>query len=416
MAAESLAIDGGTPVRTAPFPERRPFGPEEEEQVLQALRSQNLFYPTGKKVYEFLERFRALYGVEHVVPSTSGTSAIHVALGAVDLDPGQEVIVTPISDMGSVAPILLCNCIPVFADVDPDTFNLDPHDVADKITDRTGAIIAVHCWGRPAEMDEICQIARERDIPVIEDCAQSHFVRYKGRLTGTIGQLGAFSFQQSKHMTCGDGGATIVNDEALARRADLYVDKGCDWTPDRKYRLQYAFLAPCYRMTELQGAVLLAQVSKLPRVVRKRTELGDLLTSLISGVPGVVPPPPSDDDHGHGYWAYPFRVDEAALGATCEEFKRALQAEGVGASTWIGKPLYMFRSLTEKITYGASHYPFQDRPDVAYGEGLCPRAEEACRQLAVIWFNEEWSEADIRDAARAIRKVAEGLRARKRET
>lgn len=412
MSTEPLAIAGGAPVRTEPMPERKPFGPEEETQVLEALRSQNLFHPTGQKVYQFLEQFAALYGVKHIVPSTSGTAAIHVALGAVDPEPGDEVIVTPISDMGSVAPIVMCNCIPVFADVDPNTFNLDPNDVADKITDRTRAIIVVHCWGRPAELDDILEIAAERNIRVIEDCAQSHHVHYKGRLTGTMGDFGAFSFQQSKHMTCGDGGATIVNDDSLAERAYLYVDKGCDWTKDRKYRLQYAFLAPCYRMTELQGAVLVAQLEKLPQVARRRMELGDMLTGLISDVPGVIPPPPSDGEHEHGYWAYAFRIDEAALGATHDEFKKAMEAEGVAASTWIGKPLYLFDSLAQKITYGKSHYPFDTRPDVEYGEGLCPNAEAALKQLAVIWFNEQWSDSDIQDAGRAIGKVALGLKAR----
>lgn len=407
--SDKLAIDGGTPVRTAALPARRTFGAEEEAQVLEALRAQNLFYATGTKVYEFVRKLADFYGVADVVPSTSGTAAIHVALGTIDPEPGSEVIVTPISDMGSVAPIILCNCIPVFADVDTETSCLDPNAVADAVTDRTRAIIVVHCWGRPAEMDDILAIARERGIAVIEDCAQSHGVRYKGRLTGTLGDMGTFSFQQSKIITCGDGGATICNDPALAERAHLYVDKGCDWTEDRKYRLQYHFVAPCYRMTELQGAVLCAQMDKLADVVSRRMALGDMLVGLISDIPGLIPSPPSDADHGHGYWHYPFRVDEEALGADRATFMKALQAEGVDCHTWIGRPLHMFRSLVEKITYGRSHYPFDSRPDVEYGEGLCPNAEALCRERVVVGPHEGWSEDDVRDVAKAIRKVAVGL-------
>ncbi len=355
MSDGTLAIDGGTPVRTEDLPERQAFGPEEEAQVLEALRSQNLFYATGTKVYEFVRKFAGLFGVTDVVPSTSGTAAIHVALGAIDPEPGSEVIVTPVSDMGSVAPIILCGCIPVFADVDPLTSNIDPDAIADAITDRTAAIIAVHCWGRPAEMDAIMQIANERNVRVIEDCAQSHYVRYKGRLTGTIGALGTFSFQQSKLITCGDGGATIVNDPALAQRAHVYVDKGCDWTEDCKYRLQYHFIAPCYRMSELQGAVLSAQVDRLPQRDGRRMEPGDALTGRIGDVPGITAGPPSDADHEHGYWHYPLYVDEEILGAERSAFIEALQTEGVNCHTWLRQPLHMFRSLTEKITYGSSH-------------------------------------------------------------
>ena len=408
MGAE-LAINGGTPVRAEGLPERRTYGAEEEVQVLEALRAQNLFSPTGTKVYDFVRKFARFYGVADVVPSTSGTAAIHVALGTINPEPGSEVIVTPVSDMGSVAPIILCNCIPVFADVDLETSCLDSNAVADAITERTRAIIVVHCWGRPAELDDILTIALERGIAVIEDCAQSHGVRYKGRLTGTMGDMGAFSFQQSKLITCGDGGATIVSDPALAERAHLYVDKGCDWTEDRKYRRQYHFVAPCYRMSELQGAVLSAQMDKLAGVVQRRMRLGDALTEQIAGVPGVTPGPPSDPDHGHGYWHYPLYVDPAVLGAERVDFMRALQAEGVVSHTWMGQPLYMYRSLAEKVTYGDSHYPFDARPDVEYGEGLCPNAENVCRTRVVIGLHEGWSENDVRDVATAIRKVAVGL-------
>jgi len=413
---QKLAIDGGKPVRTEPFPARTPFGDEEAGEVLDALRSQNLFYPTGKKVYEFVNAFSELYGVRHVVPSTSGTSAIHVAVGTVNPEPGDEIIVTPISDMGSVAPIVLCNAVPVFADVEIETFNIDPDEVADKITDRTKAIIAVHCLGRPVRLDEMLRIARERDILLIEDCSQSHMVRHKGRLTGTIGDFGTFSFQQSKHMTCGDGGLTIINCGGLAARAEIYVDKGCDWTEGRKYRKQYAFFAPCYRMTELQGAVLLAQVRKLESVVRRRQELGSMLSNTLQGIHGVRPAPPADAEFGHGYWSFPIRIVEEELGVGRDKFREAMAAEGVSGGAWLGKPLYEFDSMMNHVTFGKSGFPFV-RPGGGkppeYGPGLCPNAEKAMSQLFCIGLNENWTESDVEDAARAVKKVAALLPSRR---
>jgi dTDP-4-amino-4,6-dideoxygalactose transaminase len=410
-----LAVNGGAPVRGRPFPARKPYGLRDAQQVLEALNNQELFFPSATKVYEFERRFAELYGVRYAVTSTSGTSAIHVALGAINADPGDEVITTPISDMGTVAPIILNNLIPVFADVELGTFNLDPDDVERKVTPRTRALIVVHCWGQPANMDRLLAIARRHNLMVVEDCAQAHLTHYRGRLAGTIGDLGSFSLQSSKHLQCGDGGVTITDDESLGERATLYVDKGCDWTKDRRTRLRYAFIAPCYRMTELQGAVLLSQLERLPWIVQSRQQLGDMLTGLLQGTPGVYPPQRAEGVE-HSYWAFPIRVDEQALGISPEEFGRAVAAEGVPVGgAWIGKPLYMFEALAEQITYGSSHCPF-DCPrasgQVRYYEGMCPTAELALKQLRTLPLNENYSEDDVRDIAEAVRRVAHYYAAR----
>jgi len=418
MRAEKLAIKGGTPVRTKPFPRRQPFGLDDALEVIQALNQQDLFFATAKKVYEFQRKFAELYGVKHAVASTSGTSAIHVALGAINPEPGDEIITTPISDMGTVAPIVLQNCVPVFADLQLETFNLDPNSVADRITDRTRAIIVVHCWGQPADLDEIMKAARrrKRKIHIIEDCAQAHLTRYKGKLAGSIGDLGAFSLQASKHLNCGDGGVTITNDDKFGQRAHLFVDKGCDWTEDRKYRLRYAFFAPCYRMTELQGAVLCSQLRRLEWIVKQRQRLGDMLVAKLQGLKGIHPPK-RFKDREHSYWSFPLRIDEEKAGVSPDKFCEALRAEGVGiGGPWPGKPLYMFESMTEKITFGSSHCPFDhyaaDRK-IEYGEGLCPVAELAEKQLRSIGINEHYSEADIEDIARAVRKVAAAFKTKR---
>jgi len=416
MSDGKLAIDGGTPVRTRPMPRRKPFDISDALEVLDALNQQDLFFATGKKVYQFENRFAELYGVAHAVASASGTSAIHVALGAINPEPGDEVITTPISDMGTVAPIILQNCVPVFADLQLETFNLDPNSVADKITDRTKAIILVHCWGQPADLDEILEIARERNIYVIEDCSQAHLTHYKDRLVGTLGDLAAFSLQASKHLNCGDGGVTITNDEAFGERSHLFVDKGCDWTEDRKYRLRYAFFAPCYRMTELQGAVLCSQLNKLEWIVGQRQRLGDMLVEKLQGLPGVHPPV-RPKDREHSYWNFPIRIDEQKAGASPQKFAEAVSAEGIPmGGPWPGQPLYMFESMTEKITFGSSHCPFDhyaaDRK-IEYGEGLCPVAELAERQLKQVSIVESYDERDIEDIAAAVRKVARAHQGKK---
>jgi dTDP-4-amino-4,6-dideoxygalactose transaminase len=410
--ARELAVHGGEPVRREPIAARRPFGPEEERQVLEALRSQRLFVAEGTKVYAFLEKFKRLFKARAAVASTSGTAAIHVALGTIGLEPGNEVIVPPVTDMGSVAPIILSGAIPVFVDVEPETFNLDPKDLAAKITDRTRAVIAVHVWGRPCNLDAVRKCIRGRNIALIEDCAEAHYVRYKGKLVGTIGDFGCFSFQQSKHITCGDGGVTLVNRPECVQRAELFVDKGCDWTKDRVYRKTYAFIAPCYRMTELQGAVLITQTAKLPWVVRRRQKAGGWLARELQGIAGIRPPLPPDKEYGHGYWGFPLRVIEEELGASRDDFRKALEAEGIKTSVWIGKPLYLYDALAKWITFGASQWPFRGagRRAQPYRPGLCPNAEKAMSQLCnIVRIHEQTTRKELADVARAVKKVAKGL-------
>ena len=402
-----LAINGGTPVRAKLFPKRTPFDDREIELVTQAIRSQNLFQWSGTMVKDFEQRFAEMYGVKYAVTSTSGTAAIHLAVGTIDPNPGDEIITAPITDLGSVVPILQQNAIPIFADIDG-TYNMDPEDVERKITDRTKAIMVVHLFGNPANMDAFVDLSKRYRIPLIEDCSQAHVTTYKGKLLGTIGDIGCFSLQQSKHMTTGDGGVTITNNEAYYDRMRFFVDKGFQrkgWGPRA-----YLFLAPNYRMNELTAAVGLAQIEKVKEVVRKRHALGDRLTELLRDVDGVHPAPVTEDGM-HTYWMYPLRVTKT----TAEDFAKALTAEGVPAGAgYIGKPIYLCtEALTAKKTYGTSHCPFDcphtDR-QIEYTEGMCPITEEALTRMVTFSFNENYTEEDIADIAEAIRKVAEGLR------
>ena len=239
---EKLAIHGGPKVRTEPFPERAPFGEREEELLLQAVRSQTLFVKSGTFVKELEKEFAAFYGTQHAQASTSGTAAIHTAVGVVNPNPGDEIITAPITDPGSVMPILMQNAVPVFADVDPKTLNMTPESIEANITDRTRAIILVHLFGHPCDIDEVVKIAEKHNLILIEDCCQTHATKYKGRYAGTFGHMGCFSFQQSKHMTTGDGGMILTNDEETYIRLKLFSDKG--WDYQYMGERDHAFLAP----------------------------------------------------------------------------------------------------------------------------------------------------------------------------
>jgi len=409
---EELAINGGPRTRLKELPSRRDIGGEEMKELVDVIWSGNLNRVGGIKVSDFEKEFAKLYGVKHGVASTSGTASIHVALGAINPEPCSEIITGPISDIGSIVPILWQNCIPVFADIDPETYGLDPEDVERKITDRTVAVIAIHLFGQCCDMDPLVKICREHGLYLIEDASQAHLAEYKGRLAGTMGDLGCFSLQQSKQMTCGDGGITITNDDKLAERARLFADKA--WPRDQAGDRGYLFLAMNYRMTELQGAVALAQLRKVQNIVASRRRVGDTLTKLLSEVEGVNPPKTLPGSK-HSYWLYPMTINPEVIRVTPEEFAKAVSAEGIPAFTgYIKRPLYMFSILKEQATYGSSHCPF-DCPRynrrVQYSEGDCPNAEKVLREIITIPVNEFYTDEDINDIFKAISKVASYYRA-----
>jgi len=400
---DKLAINGGTKVRETPLPARTPFGDEEVKLVTEAVRSQNLFAWDGHFVRDFEKAFANLYGAKFAVAATSGTAAIHLAVGALDPEPGDEIITAPITDLGSVVPILLQNCIPVFADVD-ETYNMDPADVEAKITPRTRAIIAVHLFGNACRIDQMREIADRHGLMLIEDASQAHATRYKGRYLGTWGDIGAFSLQQSKHMTTGDGGMSITNDEKLHRRMRLFSDKGYlrKGLGPRAYR----FLAPCYRMNEETAAVGLPQVARVRARVERRMELGGLLSDLLGEIGGVRPAPVTPGSE-HSYWLYPLGLDEFDSKA----FAEALCAEGVPSMAgYIGRPIFMCaEACVAKKTYGASGFPFESpytERKIEYTEQMCPNVYRVLRRMTTVGLHENYKEADVRDIARAVEKVA----------
>src|SRR5262249_29470993 len=279
----------------------RDLGADELGLLRDVIESGTLNCTKGTQVKAFERAFAARYGVPHARAVTSGTAACHTAIAAIDPEPGDEIITTSITDMGAISPILYQQAIPVFADVDPVTLNVTRKTVAAGITGPTGAIIATHLFGGPCDVIGIRTIADACGIPVIEDCAQAYLATQAGRLVGTIGAIGAFSLQQGKHMTTGEGGILISSDSSYARRMMLFSDKAWgygDSNPD------HYFLALNYRMTDLQGAVARAQLEKLGGGVARRQRAATELTQYLDSVPGLTLPAPLRGAT-HVYWKYP---------------------------------------------------------------------------------------------------------------
>ncbi|MDG0811247.1 DegT/DnrJ/EryC1/StrS family aminotransferase [Cohnella rhizosphaerae] len=406
MVEQQLAIHGGPPVKTEPFGTGKRFGLEEAKELLEALEQDTLFYHAGRKVKQFLNDFNALYGIPYSVATSSGTAAIHVALGAAGVSVGDEVITSPITDQGTVIGILYQNAIPVFADLDPHTYCLDPRSVESRITPRTKAIVVVHLAGNPTDMDPIMAIAERHGLKVIEDCAQSYLAKYKGRYVGTIGHYGCFSTNDFKHISTGDGGIVTVNSGNASDYETVHA------FADKNYRrLGSAVsrdidgLAPNYRMTELQGAVGIAQLKKLPWICATRQRHGERITSGIRGLPGIAVPLVTEGAT-NTCWFYMLRLQVEALTCTREAFSQALLAEGIpNGAGYIRHAVYMSPLFQERSAYAGSHFPFE-LTDIAYGAGLCPVAEDILRTAVTLPIKEFYTDTDIDEIVAAIRKVS----------
>src|SRR5690349_4192302 len=313
----------------------RTLGEEEIELLSRAIRTGTLTSTKGAFVKELETRFARMLGVKHVYACSHGSAAVHTAICAVDPEPGDEIVTTSITDMGALTPILYQGAIPVFADVDPTTCNVTADSIERALSERTRAVIVTHLFGNPCDMTAIMRLCRPRGIAVIEDCAQAFGARHAGQLVGTIGDIGAFSLQQGKHITTGEGGLVVTNNADYARRMFLFINKAWgygDPQPD------HYFLALNYRMSELQGAVAVAQLPKLEGVANKRMAAASKLSDKLRGLPGIEVPwvhPASV----HTYWKYCLRVDDRVVPDGAVGLGKSLKAKGISSSPrYIQKP------------------------------------------------------------------------------
>lgn len=405
------AIAGGEPAKRTPFGREQRYGEEELQQLREALEQGSLFYAHGNKVRTLEQRFAQVNGVPYAVACSSGTAAIHAALIAVGVSPGDEVITSPITDMGSVVPILYQGAVPVFADLHPHSYILLPESVEARITPRTRAVLAVHLWGNACDLQALREICRKHNLWLIEDCAQALGCRYRGEPIGTLGDIGCFSLNEFKHISCGDGGVVITRNEHLARRARLATDKG--YSRERGVAQRNpTFLANNYRMTELQGAVALAQLEKLNHIIARRRQWCSALSERLRGLPGISLPQPTPECEP-SWWFYMWRVVPQSLGADANTFAEALRAEGLPtAAHYIGQCVYEYPIFTDHSAYERGTHAYCAR---AYGKGLCPFAEAILDTCVMLSVNEAYTDVDLEETTHAVRRVVQWFRS-KRET
>ncbi|MCJ7721921.1 DegT/DnrJ/EryC1/StrS family aminotransferase [Candidatus Bathyarchaeota archaeon] len=331
------------------------FGQEEEDAVKEVLNSGIL--ASGPKTKAFEKEYAEYIGVEHAVALTNGTVALDVALKALKIGSGDEVITSAFSFVASGNCILFQNAKPVFADIDPKTFNIDPSDVAEKITAKTKALIPIHMFGQPANMDALKEIAEDKGIVLVEDAAQAHGAEYNGQKAGSIGNMGCFSFYATKNMTAGEGGMITTNDPKLADNARLLINHG----QSRKYH--HDTLGYNYRMTEICAAIGSVQLRKLDGFNAKRIDNAALLSNGIRKLDGLTVPQ-VDKDSKHVFHQYVIRVEDN-YPLDRDEFAEFLAEKGVGAAVHYPIPIYRQPLYME----------------LGYGGTVCPNTEDACRQV-----------------------------------
>ncbi|HMG32835.1 MAG TPA: DegT/DnrJ/EryC1/StrS family aminotransferase [Blastocatellia bacterium] len=387
----------------------RTLGSEEIELLTRAIQSGTLTSTKGEFVRSLEQRFAETLGVKHAYACASGTAAVHLAVAAINPNPGDEIITSPITDMGALSPILYQGAIPVFADVDPRTYNVTAKTIESCLSPRTKAIIVTHLFGNPCEMGLIMDLAQSHGIPVVEDCAQAFLAKYDNQLVGTIGSIGCFSLQQGKHITTGEGGLVTTNDPALARHMYLFINKAWgygDPNPD------HYFLALNYRLSELQGAVAVGQLPKLESVVKNRIAAAQQLNDTLAGIRGIETPWVNPKSV-HTYWKYCLRVDSNVISNGAVGLGALLKERGIAsAPRYIQKPAFMCEVFEKQKTFGDSRFPFTlARPEaVDYSRSRYPGTFEALEGVLVLPWNERYTDQHIDYIADSIKESVNRLR------
>jgi dTDP-4-amino-4,6-dideoxygalactose transaminase len=425
-----LAILGGTPIRTKDFPNRVSMGSEEKSAALRVLDSDVLsgfvgaagkFFNGGKEVIDFEDLWASTYGFKNAISVNSWTTGLQVAVGAVGIEPGDEVICPPYTMSASATAILFYGGIPIFADLDRDRYTLDPLSVERCITPRTKAIMVVHLFGYPADMDAIMAIAKKYGLKVIEDAAQAPGVYYKGRPVGAIGDVGGFSLNFHKHIHTGEGGLIVTNDEAIALRCRLIRNHGENATEAMGLDDISNMIGSNYRFTELQAAIGIEQFKKLKGFLAHRTGLARYLDSRLDCIPGLTIQK-IESGSTHSYYMYPVRFSEEIVGISRNIFLRAVAAELPQPRYWdttpfaegYVKPLYLNPIYQKKIAIGKKGFPFNFNPGIIYQypKGLCSVTENLYEKELLLspLVREGMRLDDIKDFADAIEKVIENVR------
>lgn len=402
-----LAIQGGPRSVNEAWPQWPVWDDSERTELLDTLESGEWFY--GKKVRHFEEAFASFHNVRHAVSCANGTVAIEMGLRALGIGAGDEVIVPPYSFIATAGAVVAVGALPIFADIDPDTYCIDPADVRRKISSRTRAIIPVHVGGRFADMTALRAIADERGLKLLEDAAHCWGSLLNDAGPGTLGDCATFSFQGSKNITAGEGGILLTNDDTVSGLCRSYSD--CGRAPGSVW-YDHPRAGSNLRMTEFQAAILIAQLKRLPSQIERRQRSATLLDERLASIPGIHLSSPHPQMTRRSYHLYIFRVDADELGVSRDRFVEALNAEGVPVSGGWVRPLYangVFQSCKQGPRHPITSPLFGAGVD--YTQVHCPTCEAVCRDA--VWLTQTLllaSEAQIEQAADAIAKVARRAR------
>ena len=417
---EKLAVDGGKPVIQESLPGWPWFDEETINAAMEPLKTGKVNYWTGKKGMEFEKKWAEYNGVKFAISTNTGTSALHTALAALNIGPGDEVITVPYTFIASSFSIVQAGAIPVFVDVRREDHCIDPGEIEKKITERTKGIIPVHLYGNVCAMDEIMAIARKHNLKVVEDAAEAHGAEYKGKKVGSIGDAGCFSFCQNKTFTTGgEGGMLITNDEDLAWEARSFRDHGYD-VKRRMSLLEMEQALPYihrrvgfnYRMTEMQSAIGLKELEKLDSWnLLQRRKNGETLIAELKDCPQILTLPVDNEEKKNGFYVFPIALNLNALSCDKDTFLKAVIAEGVYAWKEFWPQSYKENAFAEHNGFGRFKFPFESKEytnpeSVRYKEVFCPNCAWLEERTFVVHIWPTIKDEHIRLVAKAIKKVS----------